>query len=82
MITFFTIIIVMNLLAWIYARIGLKEIEKKFDTVKDELEEAKVIRFKMYEWQKGLVDKIKEYEKINLRTETKEDHERIKQDET
>lgn len=78
MITFFTIIIVMNLLAWIYARIGLKEIEKKFDTVKDELEEAKVIRFKMYEWQKKLADKLREYEKTNLRAEEKDNHERVK----
>jgi hypothetical protein len=59
----------MNLIAWVYARVELKKVENKFDEVKDELEEAKVNRHRMYEWQKSQAYKLKQYE-TNQKTDS------------
>jgi len=69
MITFFTIIIVMNLLAWIYAKKELNKITKELDQNKDILKT-------IYEDRWNFIKRIK------LRTEEKNNHERVKQDES
>lgn len=58
MITFFTIIIVMNLIAWIYAKKELKKVTEELDESKDIL---KTIYEDRYNFIKRTKERIKTY---------------------